>query len=174
MARQGRAASEKKSKGAVETVSKPQAKPATTGKVSKEVAPPAPAPSTPQPVQIRTAEDVKPAIIDAPAKPQAAVMASIKQQEPDRASNEPNKTDSPASPPQPPLLFEIGWEVCWQLGGIYTVLRTKADCMIDRWDDRYCLIGPYNPATAALEFEERPSEGIIRDTLDRLRAQGIP
>jgi hypothetical protein len=24
--------------------------------------------------------------------------------------------------PQPPLLFEIAWEVCWQLGGIYTVL----------------------------------------------------
>ncbi len=45
--------------------------------------------------------------------------------------------------------------------------------MIDRWDDRYCLIGPYNPATAALEFEERPTEGIIRETLDRLRAQGI-
>jgi glycogen(starch) synthase len=46
--------------------------------------------------------------------------------------------------------------------------------MIDRWDDRYCLIGPYNPATAALEFEERPTEGVIRETLDRLRAQGIP
>jgi glycogen(starch) synthase len=80
----------------------------------------------------------------------------------------------PPTPPQPPLLFEIGWEVCWQLGGIYTVLRSKADCMIDRWDDRYCLIGPYNPATAPLEFEERPTEGIIRETLDRLRAQGIP
>ncbi len=80
----------------------------------------------------------------------------------------------PPIPPQPPLLFEIGWEVCWQLGGIYTVLRSKADCMIERWDDRYCLIGPYNPATAPLEFEERPTEGIIRETLDRLRAQGIP
>jgi glycogen(starch) synthase len=93
----------------------------------------------------------------------------------------PMRTDDPAPvapapevPPQPPLLFEIGWEVCWQLGGIYTVLRSKADCMIDRWDDRYCLIGPYNPATAPLEFEERPTEGLIRETLDRLKAQGIP
>lgn len=74
----------------------------------------------------------------------------------------------------PPMLFEIAWEVCWQLGGIYTVLRTKADATRDRWDDRYCLIGPYNPATAALEFEERPTEGIIREALDRLRAAGIP
>src|SRR5688572_29468624 len=38
------------------------------------------------------------------------------------------------------LLFEIGWEVCWQLGGIYTVLRTKAKAMLDRWGERYCLV----------------------------------
>ena len=72
-----------------------------------------------------------------------------------------------------PLLFEIGWEVCWQLGGIYTVLRTKVPAMLNRWGERYCLIGPYNPQTAGLEFEERPTEGVIRKTLDRLRDQGI-
>jgi glycogen(starch) synthase len=88
--------------------------------------------------------------------------------------------DSPDAPggepavPEPTFLFEIAWEVCWQLGGIYTVLRTKTAAMLERWDERYCLIGPYNPATAALEFEEKPTEGIIRQTLDRLRAQGIP
>ena len=87
-------------------------------------------------------------------------------------SQDPDKLPPP--PPQPPLLFEIAWEVCWQLGGIYTVLKTKADAMRDHWDDRYCLIGPYNPATAAVEFEERPTEGIIREALDRLRASGIP
>lgn len=81
---------------------------------------------------------------------------------------------SGGSTDQPALLFEIGWEVCWQLGGIYTVLRTKAAAMQERWGDRYCLIGPYNPATAALEFEETPTEGHIRQTLDKLRAQGIP
>jgi glycogen(starch) synthase len=74
----------------------------------------------------------------------------------------------------PPLLFEVAWEVCWQLGGIYTVLKTKAPSMLERWDDRYYLIGPYNPQTAAVEFEELPTEGLIRETLDRLRAGGIP
>ena len=54
------------------------------------------------------------------------------------------------------------WEVCWQLGGIYTVLRTKAVAMLERWGDRYCLIGPYNPATAPIEFEEKPAEGAIK------------
>ena len=79
----------------------------------------------------------------------------------------------PVHAPVAPLLFEIAWEVCWQLGGIYTVLRSKAGAMTQRWGDRYCLIGPYNPATAALEFEERPTEGLIRDVLDRLRAAGM-
>jgi glycogen(starch) synthase len=45
--------------------------------------------------------------------------------------------------------------------------------MLQRWGDRYCLIGPYNPNTAALEFEEQPTEGVIRKTLDRLRNMGI-
>lgn len=72
-----------------------------------------------------------------------------------------------------PLLFEIAWEVCWQLGGIYTVLRSKAPAMLEHWGDRYCLIGPYNPQTAALEFEEMPTEGVIRLALDQLRNQGI-
>jgi len=74
---------------------------------------------------------------------------------------------------QQPLLFEIGWEVCWQLGGIYTVLRSKVPAMLQRWGERYCLIGPYNPQTAGLEFEEEPTEGVIRKALDRLRNQGL-
>ncbi|WP_428937039.1 glycosyltransferase [Fontivita pretiosa] len=82
--------------------------------------------------------------------------------------------DESSSQPEPVLLFEVAWEVCWQLGGIYTVLRTKAAAMLDRWGDRYCLIGPYNPQTAAVEFEELPTEGLIRDTLDRLRSAGVP
>lgn len=75
---------------------------------------------------------------------------------------------------EPPLLFEVAWEVCWQLGGIYTVLRSKAASMLEQWGDRYCLVGPYNPMTAAYEFEEQPTEGHIRETLDSLRRDGVP
>jgi glycogen(starch) synthase len=74
---------------------------------------------------------------------------------------------------QPPLLFEIAWEVCWQLGGIYTVLKTKAPAMLERWGDRYCLIGPYNPQTAPLEFEEQPAYGALRETQQRMKDAGI-
>ena len=91
-----------------------------------------------------------------------------------KAGKRKDNPESLAPTNQPPLLFEVGWEVCWQLGGIYTVLRTKAPVMQQRWGDRYFLIGPYNPQTAAMEFEERPTEGFIRQTLDKLRAAGMP
>ncbi len=71
------------------------------------------------------------------------------------------------------LCFEIGWEVCWQLGGIYTVLRTKARAMLDRWGERYSLVGPYNPATASTEFDETPPDGLWRDILDRANRRGV-
>jgi len=70
-------------------------------------------------------------------------------------------------------LFEVAWEVCWQLGGIYTVLKTKAASMLEKWGDRYCLIGPYNPNTAPMEFEEQPTYGSVRDTLARMRESGL-
>jgi len=41
--------------------------------------------------------------------------------------------------------------------------------MIERWGDRYCLIGPYNPQTAPVEFEEQPTYGSLRETLQRLK-----
>jgi glycogen(starch) synthase len=44
--------------------------------------------------------------------------------------------------------------------------------MIQRWGERYCLIGPYNPQTAAVEFEEMPPSGLIEKTLKRLSDQG--
>ena len=50
-------------------------------------------------------------------------------------------------------LFEIAWETCNQVGGIYTVIRTKVPSMVEKWGDDYALIGPYFPQTAAAEFE---------------------
>jgi glycogen(starch) synthase len=75
--------------------------------------------------------------------------------------------------PVQPLLFEIAWEVCWQLGGIYTVIRSKAPQMTRIWGERYCLIGPYNSDTAAVELEETQPTGPIAIAIERLRAMGI-
>ncbi len=71
------------------------------------------------------------------------------------------------------VLFEISWEVCHKVGGIYTVLRSKAPTMVERWGDRYCLIGPYHEQSAALEFEPLEPGDILAPTLEALSRRGL-
>jgi glycogen(starch) synthase len=52
-----------------------------------------------------------------------------------------------------PLLVEVAWEVCNQVGGIYTVIRTKIPAAVDVWKGNYCLIGPYIHPNVQAEFE---------------------
>ncbi|MEZ6191590.1 MAG: glycogen/starch synthase [Phycisphaerales bacterium] len=71
-----------------------------------------------------------------------------------------------------PLLMEIAWEVCNQVGGIYTVLRSKVPSMVSRWGSRYCLVGPYNPHTAEVEFEPAPLVGAVGQAVRQLQEMG--
>jgi glycogen(starch) synthase len=68
--------------------------------------------------------------------------------------------------------MELAWEVCNQVGGIYTVLRSKVPSMISRWGSRYCLVGPYNPHTAEVEFEPAPLVGAVGQAVQKLREMG--
>jgi len=40
------------------------------------------------------------------------------------------------------LLFETSWEVCNKVGGIYTVLSTKASQLVEQFGDKVVFIGP--------------------------------
>lgn len=51
------------------------------------------------------------------------------------------------------LLLEIAWEVLNQVGGIYTVIRSKAPTATARWGNNYCLVGPYIEHNVVAEFE---------------------
>ena len=42
----------------------------------------------------------------------------------------------------PDYLFEVSWEVCNKVGGIHTVIATKALTITEQLGDRYILIGP--------------------------------
>ncbi|HTX88763.1 MAG TPA: glycogen/starch synthase, partial [Bacteroidales bacterium] len=44
--------------------------------------------------------------------------------------------------PLPDYLFETSWEVCNKVGGIYTVISTKALTLATEFRDNYILIGP--------------------------------
>jgi glycogen(starch) synthase len=72
-----------------------------------------------------------------------------------------------------PYLFEVAWEVCQQLGGIYTVIRSKAPYMMEQWGRRYCLLGPYNAEVSPAEFEEAAPVGHIAHAIKELHKQGL-
>ncbi len=52
------------------------------------------------------------------------------------------------------ILFEISWEVCNKVGGIYTVVMSKASLMKALYKN-YFLIGPYMKDQAKLYFQEQ-------------------
>jgi glycogen(starch) synthase len=61
------------------------------------------------------------------------------------------------------LLFEIAWEVCNQIGGIFTYIKSKVPTMLDTYGDNYMAIGPYIPEKAKLDF--RPVREIENSAL---------
>jgi len=71
------------------------------------------------------------------------------------------------------LLVEVGWEVCNPIGGIYQVLRSKAATLVDQWDERYLLVGPYIPEQAALEMEPRRPAGWLARAVSAMDDRGL-
>lgn len=71
-------------------------------------------------------------------------------------------------------LLESSWEVCNQVGGIYTVIRSKLPATTRKWGDNYCLVGPLlNPHLDA-EFEDISDSGAdpISKSVAHLRGMG--
>ncbi|MEM7682691.1 MAG: glycosyltransferase [Planctomycetota bacterium] len=124
-----------------------------------------------------------------------AAPASAPQAMPDMAPATPSDPPPPASPTAPadpvdarsrrstgragkgrraePLLVESAWEVCNKLGGIYTVLRSKAPSMMSRWGSRYGLVGPYIEGSAQVEMEPCEPHGPFGRAAEALREQGV-
>src|SRR5210317_2500636 len=72
------------------------------------------------------------------------------------------------------LITEIAWEACNQVGGIYTVLRSKVPTMKDKFGSNYCLVGPYINANVATEFEEiKEIEGPFSKAAAKMRDLGF-
>ncbi|KAG0295045.1 glycogen synthase isoform 1 [Linnemannia gamsii] len=85
-------------------------------------------------------------------------------------------TEKPAQPRNvhKPLLFEIAWEVANKVGGIYTVLKSKAPVTCHEYGDRYTMIGPLSYKTAPLEVETlEPETPELRLTLESMKERGV-
>ncbi|KAI9846332.1 MAG: glycogen synthase isoform 1 [Sclerophora amabilis] len=72
------------------------------------------------------------------------------------------------------MLFECSTEVANRVGGIYSVLKSKAPVTTAEYGDRYTLIGPLNRQSAAVEVEPiTPTYPILAETIASMEARGI-
>lgn len=74
--------------------------------------------------------------------------------------------------PEADILFEISYEVCNKVGGIYTVLSSKAALMKEKYKE-YITIGPYYEDKANLALEQTPVPQHLTELFDELRKEGI-
>lgn len=75
--------------------------------------------------------------------------------------------------PQADMLFEISWEVCNKVGGIWTVISSKADQIRKFYNENYICIGPYFPEKILGDFEEKPIPPEYKNINEDLKNQGI-
>ncbi len=61
--------------------------------------------------------------------------------------------------------FEVSWEVCNKVGGIYTVVSSKALQAVEFFEDRYYMFGPDLGNNAEFEETDEPDWEPIRTTL---------
>jgi glycogen(starch) synthase len=74
---------------------------------------------------------------------------------------------------EPKAVCEVSWEVCNKVGGIYTVVASKAAEMVKRYGEKYFLIGPYFPAKLMGTFEESVPPEDCKKCIEDLKTEGI-
>ncbi len=74
---------------------------------------------------------------------------------------------------KPEYIFESSWEICNKVGGIYTVLSTKARSVVDDFGDNYILIGPdvWKETTENPDFAEDPT--LFADWRQKAHEEGL-
>ena len=68
-------------------------------------------------------------------------------------------------------LFEVSWEVCNKVGGIYTVISSKAAQAMAAFENRYVAVGPLLDRNPGFKACDPPKE--FREALKRLGDRGV-
>ena len=71
----------------------------------------------------------------------------------------------------PDYIFESSWEVCNKVGGIYTVLSTRAKTLQDAFKDRIIFIGPDLGNANSLYFKE--DDGLLKEWKTQAQNEGL-
>ena len=72
----------------------------------------------------------------------------------------------------PDHLFEVSWEVCNKVGGIHTVISTKALTVTKMMGDNYIVIGP-DLMQEVMNPEFSADDNLLAEWREELYAQGI-
>ena len=72
----------------------------------------------------------------------------------------------------PNTVFEVSWEVCNKVGGIYQVVKSKAELLKRRYQNYVC-IGPYFSSQAQFEFQQLAAPPEYQQVFDELEREGI-
>jgi len=70
-------------------------------------------------------------------------------------------------------IFEISWEIANKVGGIYTVLATKAKYLKNYYGRNYFVIGPYLGAKSQSDFRILKPPVEFQEIIDNLQTKGI-
>lgn len=73
-------------------------------------------------------------------------------------------------------IFEICWEIGNKVGGIWTVLSTKAAVTVEEYGDKYVVVGFYRSAsqqTDEIQAFEFPEESPLKKAVDQVRSLGF-
>lgn len=71
------------------------------------------------------------------------------------------------------MFFEVSWEVCNKVGGIFTVVQSKALQTMAHYDGNYYLVGPYFLKKAFGIFEEKLAPECCKAVCEQLKSEGI-
>ncbi len=70
--------------------------------------------------------------------------------------------------------FEVSWEACNKVGGIYTVITSKVQQMLDYYKFNYYVIGPYFPGKQISDkFQQMTPPDFLKDAFEQLHSLGI-
>lgn len=75
--------------------------------------------------------------------------------------------------PKADFLFEVSWEICNKIGGIWTVLKSKVRPTVQYYGEKYCLIGPYFSQSSKGEFEQADVPDEWRESFLDLAKEGL-
>uniref|UniRef100_A0A3B5L249 Glycogen [starch] synthase n=1 Tax=Xiphophorus couchianus TaxID=32473 RepID=A0A3B5L249_9TELE len=71
------------------------------------------------------------------------------------------------------MLFEVAWEVTNKVGGIYTVIQSKAKVTVDEWGENHYMMGPYFEHNFKTQVEGCvPPNPLIQKAMDALINNG--